>query len=491
MNQGPYPDADHDGVPDPFDDCVDRDGDGFGDPGYAGNACHLDNCPAIANSDQTDADGDLIGDACDNCPHAQNPGQEDGNKDGSGDACQPTLIISEIRQDGGRDLEVSATAFDPQGEGLSGSVDIFGIGWVEMDLQDPGTGPDCSLGASITSVPGEGIGYFNQSYGSPLLFDLDTVLECADGRTDFEFALGFCSSAGSAFSPFLDLSRFTAPDAICMRRAGTSGPRLPMYIDSLGPSFLHGFVTSDDTRVGHLPFSSWPPPWKGIALTPGQTYRLEITLTDGNTLPVHAAGTFVYQGESYLLVLDVFSDDSDHDGVFDPLDNCPGVSNPLQEDGDGDGVGDACDHCRAAADPQQQDRDGDGIGDACDNCGDVANSTQADCDGDGAGDACDDFPDIAVESLTIAFSSDLGRGSGVVTWSTVAECDLSGFNIFILDPHGQAVRQNVTLIPCEECVTGAGHTYSFMVPKHKSGRSIFLEALGGGFTFEFGPATRK
>jgi len=35
--------------------------------------------------------------------------------------------------------------------------------------------------------------------------------------------------------------------------------------------------------------------------------------------------------------------DGDGDGVCDAADNCPGVSNPLQEDTDGDDVGDACD----------------------------------------------------------------------------------------------------------------------------------------------------
>jgi len=101
--------------------------------------------------------------------------------------------------------------------------------------------------------------------------------------------------------------------------------------------------------------------------------------------------------------------DSDGDGIFDPVDNCPNNNNPGQEDADSDGIGDLCDtcpndvfndidndgqcgdvdNCPNTPNAGQENNDTDGLGDACDNCPNVYNPDQIDTDGDGLGDACD------------------------------------------------------------------------------------------------------
>lgn len=106
-------DADADGVLDASDNCpaiananqANADGDAFGDVCDAdidgdGDSNAADNCPTVSNADQADLDADGTGDACDadddgdnvadgidNCPTVGNASQADLDSDNIGDAC--------------------------------------------------------------------------------------------------------------------------------------------------------------------------------------------------------------------------------------------------------------------------------------------------------------------------------------------------------------------------------------------------------------------
>lgn len=108
---------------------LDADGDGVLDP--------EDNCIDISNSDQSDVDGDGIGDVCDddidgdgvlndddNCPDSPNPNQEDIDGDGVGDAC---MYICETYS------YTVPTAIDPDGNLTNIEIEVLNGLEIEED----------------------------------------------------------------------------------------------------------------------------------------------------------------------------------------------------------------------------------------------------------------------------------------------------------------------------------------------------------------------
>jgi hypothetical protein len=82
-------DVDGDGVPDADDNCptISNLHQQDSDGDNVGDPC--DNCPAHGNHNQNDSDGDGVGNPCDNCQSISNPDQADGDGDGIGDVCDP------------------------------------------------------------------------------------------------------------------------------------------------------------------------------------------------------------------------------------------------------------------------------------------------------------------------------------------------------------------------------------------------------------------
>ena len=166
----------------------------------------------------------------------------------------------------------------------------------------------------------------------------------------------------------------------------------------------------------------------------------------------------------------------------DPSVGCVHAPNPGLPDADNDGVPDPCDNCPTTINPNQEDGDHDGVGDACDNCPTLPNPGQNP-------DDCNE----AVVDITVSHSSALGKGSGLVSWTTTHEVNVSGFNVVELQRDGTYTMLNPAPILCSECVTGQGASYTTVIPKHKSGRDLFIEMRrrNGDEIGIFGPAVRQ
>jgi len=248
-----------------------------------------------------DTDHDEILDAHDTCPEIPDPVQADSDGDGSGDACQPGLVLSGITEDGGETLEVDAHAEDPQGDPLSGRIEVFETSGIPVQLQDTGAF-DCSTSLSPDGSPGPGLAFSYAGVGEPVLFDIRLVLGCPTYGAEIEMAPGACSDPLGPFENILFLDRLPSTSTLCVRSTLALDMQYEWKLGVMSPSAL-SIETRKVSPAFRVAFHDGLPSVADLAsLWYRRSYRLRITVTDGTTRPVSAQQEFQYQGESLLVI---------------------------------------------------------------------------------------------------------------------------------------------------------------------------------------------
>ena len=305
----------------------------------------VDNCPAVANAQQTDTDNDGLGDLCDpsnnldvdddgipnssdNCPENSNPDQTDFDSDGIGDLCDVNSDNDPALND--NDCAPLNPAIHPEATEIDNGIDDDCNGIIDDVDSDQDGVPDESDNCPLVSNPGQSDS------------DNDGTGDACDDVNDNDVD-------GDGFLNELD--------------------NCPLIFNSSQQDFdgdeVGDACDNDDDNDGFADADDCGP-------------------TDAKINP-DAIEIFNQIDDNCNGVVDDV--DTDNDGVLDDVDNCPLNANPDQLDSDQDGLGDACDNSN------DLDTDNDGILDVQDNCPLIPNQGQINSDSDSLGDACDNDDD--------------------------------------------------------------------------------------------------
>ncbi|MFQ5499516.1 MAG: SBBP repeat-containing protein, partial [Candidatus Zixiibacteriota bacterium] len=227
--------------------CVDSDGDGFGDPGHPENQCAEDNCPTIFNPDQTDTDGDGLGDSCDICPLVFDPGQEDTDLDGIGDSCD---TCTDTDGDGFGDPGFPANTCS-----LDNCPNTYNPDQEDADLD--GIGDSCD---TCTDTDNDGFGDPGFPLNSCSLDNCVTVSNPAQEDTDFDGIGDSCDNCIAIANPAQEDADIDGTGDSCDTCTDTDGdgfgdpgfPANTCALDNCPTAFNPDQADADSNGVGDV-----------------------------------------------------------------------------------------------------------------------------------------------------------------------------------------------------------------------------------------------
>lgn len=290
----------------------------------------LDNCPLIANTDQTDTDDDSKGDVCD---------IDDDND----------LIPDLAESENGLDpFDASDALQDKDNDGIHNLAEYQ----LNTNISDSTSYPEKISHLDIN---------FNNGNINPM-YSYSSGWSVAENG--YESTRGIISSTikDNKQSSSIYLTHNFSTGIINFKHAvlnGGSNYILTIYIDDLRVEQFYDYDNEWKTRVFNIN--------EGV-------HTIEFRLTSRSTY-ISGIGQHLIDEISFEL-------DQDGDTIPDSADNCPTISNYYQEDDDNNGIGNACDGHYA-------DDDADGVQNYIDNCPAIANAGQENLDRDQYGDACD------------------------------------------------------------------------------------------------------
>ena len=326
---------------------MDADGDTIGD--------RDDNCPAIANEDQWDADADGIGDLCD--PGSPAPG--DLQLVGGGNPWEGRLEIyvggrwGTVCQDAWDLVDANVACrqlgYDVAHQTGGGAPFGPGAGDIWMD-QVNCVGPEPRLDA----CPFPGFGNHDCVHGRDVGVVCDADAD-ADGVGD---RVDNCPAANNPDQWDADANGIGdacdpagAPAADDLRLVGGGAAnegRLELYHEGVwGTICGHGFDTNDArvacTQLGYAVANQFAP--RSFGNGAGEIWLEDLGCQGGEARLVdclHSPFGFTDCTHDDDMGMQC-DDDGDGDLIGDAIDNCPAVANFDQFDGDENGVGDDCD----------------------------------------------------------------------------------------------------------------------------------------------------